>query len=272
MVALYIAAAGTVFFLILTILSFVNKRFGAFASTSKFPLFILPLIAFVWILSAYLYIPFKGNGCSYSERQDFIKPEDFSVSKKSGILLLPINGFGDCKVTIIMSSGKTYSAESFNNIFAIVLPADSGKVSEILLGDNVSRISSGMKFVINPGKLTYIGSINNPKGLLGLLLPEMACKTANLTYETFSDGLRLLLENWARANRLVLTSSINDRLAELQSNYKNACQLVGIQFGYIPFTCKSLNGITQTLTPEEVVKQYKMYAFLVQLLGSAKSK
>lgn len=272
MSALYIATAGTVFFLVITILSFVNKPFRTFASATKFPLFILPLITFVWILSAYLYIPFKGNGCSYSERQDFIKPENFSVSKKSGILLLPINGFGDCRVTITMSSGKTYSAESFNNIFAIVLPADSGKVNQILLGDNVSRIPSGMKFVINPGKLTYIGSINNPKGLFGLLLPDLACKAANLTYETSSDDLRILLENWAKTNRLVLTSSIIERLTELQSNYKTACQLVGIQFGYIPFTNTSLNGITRTLTPEEVVKQYKMYAFLVPLLGSAKSK
>lgn len=263
MTALFIAAAGTAFFLILNILFFVNKRFGSFVFASKFPLILLPLIAFVWILSAYLYIPFKGSGCSYADRQDFIQPGNFSVSKKSGILLLPIDGFGDCRVTVTMKNGRIYSAESFDNIFAIVLPADSGQVSEILLGDNLSKITSGMKFVINPGKLTYIGSINNPKGLFGLLLPDLACKAANLTYETSSESLRMLLENWGKSNRLVLTSSINNRLAELQYNYNTACQLVGIQFGYMPFTSTSLNGKVRTMTQSEVVKQYKQYAFLV---------
>ena len=272
MTALYIATTGVVFFLILTILSFFNQRVGTFISATKYPFFILPLIAFVWILSAYLYIPFKGNGCSYAERQDFIQPENFSASKKSGILLLPIDGFGSCRVTVTMNNGKTYSAESFNNIFAIVLPADSGKVNEILMGDKMSTIPVEIKFVINPGKLTYVGSVQNPKGLISLLLPAMVSKTANLTYETSSDSLRMLLVNWAKTNRLVLTSSINDRLAELQSNYNSACQFVGIQFGYMPFISKSLNGRTQTMSPDEVVKQYKKYAFLVKLLVPIKNK
>lgn len=268
MIALYFAASGTVFFLILTILSFFNKRFGFFVSASKHPLFILPLIAFFWMLSFYLYIPFMGVGCSYAERQDLIQPENFSSSRKSGILLLPIEGFGDCRVTVTMNNGKTYSAESYNNIFALVLPAGSGKVREILMSDNVSKIQSGIKFVINSGKLTYVGSIHNPKGLISLLLPGMACKAADLTYETSSDSLRMLLGEWVKSNRLVLTAPIKDRLAQLQRDYNSACKFVGIRFGYIPFISTSLDGKVQTMAPDEVEKQYKKYEFLTKLLGN----
>jgi hypothetical protein len=263
MTTFYVSTVGTIFFLVLTIFSFFNKRFGLFVSNWKYPLFVFPLIAFLYILSTQLYIPFKGNGCSYAERQDFIQPDNFSPDKESGILLLFINGFGNCRVTVTMDNKKVYSGESFNNIFAIVLPSDSGKVDEILMSDKVSRIPGKMRFVINPGKLTYIGSINNSKGLLGLLMPGVACKSADVTYDTFSDSLSTILTSWAHFNRLILTSSIKKQLSELRNNYIAASQFAGLQFGYLPFISTSINGKVQTMAPDEVIKQYKKYEFLV---------
>jgi len=262
MTTLYIGLAGTVIFLIFTILSYTTKLLGKFVTDTRFSWFILPLVCFSWVLSAKLYIPLKSSGCSYADRQDFIESENFSADKKSGILLFFINGFGDCQASVTMNNGKSYSTKSLNDIFAIVLPADSGQVNNIIVGDK-DTLYSNLKFTIKPGKLTYVGSFISPKGL-AQLLPGFACKAANYTYETPSDGFLSLLESWAKADRLMLTPSINDRIAKLQDYYKGTSLITGLQFGYLPFNSTSLNGKEQSMTPDEVMKQYKQYGFMLK--------
>jgi len=262
MTSLYIGAVGALLFLILTIFSFANKRFRLSISFWKYPAFILPLIVFTWIMATKLYIPFMGNGCSYADAQNLIESKSFSASKKSGILMFFIDGFADCHVAVKMNSGKIYSAKSLNGVFAIVLPSDSGLVKTILVGERGDTISSGMKFAINPGKLTYIGTFANPKGI-ALLLPGIAAKTANFTYKAPTNTHLSLLKDWHNANRLILTSTLIDKLTELQKNYQSVSQFIGLKFGYLPFTSTSLNGQSQAITPDEIIKDYKDYEFLL---------
>jgi len=261
MTTFLIGLAGTLIFLALAIISFVNKRFGSFLSFWKYPLFLLPLIVFFWILSTHLYIPFKGNGCSYTDCQDLVEPEHFSANKKSGILLAFIDGFGDCQVNVSMKNGKTYSAKSLNNVFAMVLPAGSGQINEILVGEQGDTLSGEIKFDIKPGNLTYIGSFMSPGGF-ALLIPVLACKNADYSYKAPTIGQRNILKSWADTDRLVLTSSINNRLKELMDNHNAATQIIGLQFGYLPFNSTSLKGNVKTMTPDEVMKEYKEYEFL----------
>jgi hypothetical protein len=263
MTTLYIGAAGTLLFLIPAILSFANKRFKTFVSFWKYPFFILPLVVFAWILSTQLYIPFKGNGCTYATNQSLIRPEKFSNHKKSGILMLFIDGFGDCQVSVTMKNGKIYAGNSLNNVFAIVLPSGYGQINNIQLDGRKYDIPGKMDFTINPGKLIYIGTIARSKDFLSFL-PDMACKTADFTYKAPTATHLSLLKNWSNSNQLMLTPSIKDKLTKLQDNYIAASQFNGLQIGYLPFISVSLKGKTQDMTPNEIIKDYKDYEFLLK--------
>jgi len=262
MTALYVGAAGTILFLTLIILTFTNKRFGTWISFWKYPALFLPLIISGWILITHLYIPFKGDGCSFAENKDIIQPENFSANKKSGILMFYLDGFEDCQVSIEMNNGKKYTAQSLNNIFAIILPADRGRVKDILVGASKDTIPSGMKFSISPGKLTYLGSIIGPKGF-ALFIPALATKSADYTYKTPDEAQRELLKKWAKEDRFMLTTPIRESLKQLIKNNESASLMVGMTFGYMPFNSTSLNGKTRTMTPDEVKKEYQDYQFMI---------
>lgn len=262
MTALYVGAAGTLIFLTLIILTFSNKRFGTWISFWKYPALFLPLVVSAWILIAHLYIPFKGVGCSFAENKDIIQPENVSVNKKSGVFMFYLDGFEDCTVAIEMNNGKKYTAKSFNNIFAIILPADSGRVKDILVGAKKDTIPSDIHFLITPGKLTYVGSFIGPKGF-ALFIPTLATKSAIYTYKTPGDAQRELLKKWATGDRLSLIGPIREGLNELLKNNQTASLMVGMQFGYMPFNSISLNGKTSTLTPDEVKKEYRDYQFMI---------
>jgi len=259
---LYIGLAGTVIFLLLTVLSYSSKKLAKCVTATNFSWFILPMVFFSYILSLKFYILFKDAGCSYKERQDFIEPSHFQAQKKTGILLFYINGFGNCQATVTMNSGKTYSTESLSDVFAIVLPADSGKVDNIVV-DGKDTLYSDLRFAIKPGKLTYAGSFTSPKDFTQFI-PSLASKSANFGYETPSEASRSRLRSWAGEGRLVLTADIRGRVSALQESYQGISKMVGLQLGYLPFTSKSLNGKVKSMTPEEVKKQYQLYEFMVK--------
>jgi len=262
MTALYVGAAGTLIFLTLIILTFTNKRFGTWISFWKYPAFYLPFIVCGWMLVTHLYIPLKGVGCSFAVNKDIIQPENVSANKKSGVLMFYLDGFEDCTVAIEMNNGKKYTAKSLNNIFAIILPSDSGRVKEILVGAKKDTIPSGINFLIRPGKLTYLGSFIGPKGF-ALFIPALATKSADYTYKTPGIAQLELLKKWAINNRLTVIDPIREHLKELQRNHDSASQMVGMQFGYLPFNSTSLNGKTSTMTPDEVKKEYQDYQFMI---------
>jgi len=261
MTTLYIGAIGTLVFLIPTIFSFLNKRFKKLISFWKYPLFIVPLLVFAWILSTKLYIPFKTNGCSYAENESLLQSESFSANKKSGILMFYLDGFKDCRVFISMKNGKNYEASSLNSVFALVLPADSGQINSILVGKD--SLPSGMTFTIHPGKLTYLGTIIAPTGVV-MFIPSMACNAADMTFKAPTSVHRDILKDWAKSDRLRVTPIIKERLTQLQNNYRATSQLVGIQFGYLPLISTSLKGVVKQMTPDEVIKEYKDYEFMVK--------
>jgi len=261
MTTLYIGLIGTLVFLIPTIFSFLNKRFKKLVSFWKYPLFILPLLIFACILSTKLYIPFKTNGCSYAENENLLEAESFSTNKKSGILLFYLEGFKDCRVSISMKNGKKYEASSLYSVFAIVLPADSGQINSILVGKD--SLPSGMTFTIQPGKLTYLGTIVAPTDVM-MFIPSMACKAADMTFKAPTNVHREILKDWAVSNRLLVTTIIKERLTELQNNYHTSSQLMGIQFGYLPLTSTSLKGVEKQMTPDEVIKEYRDYGFMLK--------
>ncbi|MDP4278386.1 MAG: hypothetical protein Q8914_12245 [Bacteroidota bacterium] len=265
MTTLYIGAAGTLIFLVLTIVSFVHKRMSATVKYWKYPLFLLPLLVFGGILSTKLYIPFMGVGCSYAENNSLLRPDRSPSHHQAGLLLLFLDGYEDGTVSVRLSDGKTYSAKSQDGVFAMMLPVDSGRIKEILPGEKGDTIAGGMPFTIQPGKLTYIGTFSCPNDFTIRFIPGMAGKSVITTFRVRHSSQLDILRSWSQAGRLVLTPAICNKLDELQTSNKTASRFSGLEVGYLPFTSTSLNGKIQQLSPAEVVKEYETYKFLFKL-------
>lgn len=261
MTAFYLGVAGTLLSLALLFFCLKNKRLNALLSFWKYPICLLPTAVFAGLLVTHLYVPLKGNGCSYADNQKLVDASGFSADRESGILMFFLENFENCQVNVKMENGRTYSGKTLNNVFALVLPADSGRVESILVGEGKDSIQVRSNFCIKPGQLSYLGTIQGPEGF-AMLIPALACKSADITYQTSNPAHREWLKSWAIDHRLHLSPAILECLARLQYNYQSASRFVGVQYGYLPFTSASLKGKPRSQSPEEVVREYKDYEFL----------